>query len=63
MKCLCMKRKKTVYAQQIDIISYNTLEQQKIMEDFHEEKHNLINELIALKGGIEKCDRENVIKI
>lgn len=56
------EKEKTVYAQQIDIISYNTLEQQKIMEDFHEEKHNLINELIALKGGIEKCDRENVIK-
>lgn len=56
------EKEKTVYAQQIDIISYNTLEQQKIMEDFHEEKHNLINELIALKGGIEKCDIENVIK-
>ena len=34
MKCLCMKRKKQVYAQQIDIISYNTLEQQKSWKDF-----------------------------
>lgn len=43
------EKEKTVYAQQIDIISYNTLEQQKIMEDFHEEKHNLINELISVQ--------------
>lgn len=56
------EKEKTVYAQQLDIISYNTLEQQKMMEDFHEEKHNLINELIVLKGGIENSDRENVIK-
>ncbi len=56
------EKEKTVYAQQLDIISYNTLEQQKMMEDFHEEKHNLINELIVLKGGIENSDKENVIK-
>lgn len=56
------EKEKIVYAQQIDIISCNTLEQKKIMEDFHEEKHNLINELIALKGGIEDDDKETVIR-
>lgn len=56
------EKEKTVYAQQIDIISENTLEQKKIMEEFHEEKHNLINELIVLKERIEKGDRESVIR-
>lgn len=56
------EKEKTMYEQQLDIISYNTFEQKKIMEDFHEEKHNLVNELIALRGGIERCDREEAIK-
>lgn len=56
------EKERTVYAQQIDMISFNTLEQKKIMEDFHEEKHNLINELIVLKGGVEKDDKEMVIR-
>lgn len=51
-----------VYAQQINMSSYNTLEQRKVMEDFHEEKHNLINSLIVLKDGIENDDKETVIK-
>ena len=56
------EKERIVYAQQIDIISGNTAEQKKIMEEFHEEKHNLINELIVLKNGIENDDREAVIK-
>jgi hypothetical protein len=56
------EKEKTVYEQQVDIISYNTLEQRKMMEDFNEEKHNLINELIVLKSEIENSDREKVIK-
>lgn len=56
------EKERIVYAQQIDIISGNTEEQKKIMEEFHEEKHNLINELIVLKNGIENDDREAVIK-
>lgn len=56
------EKERTVYAQQIDIISCNTLEQKNIMEDFHEEKHNLINELIVLKEGVETNDKETVIR-
>lgn len=56
------EKEKTVYAQQLEIISSNTVEQEKIMEEFHQEKHNLINELIVLKGGIENDDKETVIR-
>lgn len=56
------EKEKTVYAQQLNLISLNTVEQKKMMEEFHEEKHNLINELIVLKGGIENDDRETVIR-
>lgn len=54
--------KKTVYAQQLEIISKSTEEQMKMMEEFHEEKHNLTNELIALKSGIEMNDRKTALK-
>ena len=56
------EKEKTVHAQQLDIMSYTILEQKKIMENFYEEKHNLINELIVLKGGIENGNKENAIK-
>lgn len=56
------EKEKTVYAQQIDIISRSTEEQKKIMENFYEEKHNLVNELVALKNSVENGDRVNVIE-
>lgn len=56
------EKEKTVYAQQLNIISSNTAEQERIMEEFHEEKHNLVNELIVLKGSIENDDKDIVIK-
>lgn len=56
------EKERTVYVQQLAIISKNTVEQEKVMEEFHEEKHNLINELIVLKGGIENDDKEIVLK-
>lgn len=56
------EKEKTVYVQRLGIILGNTVEQEKIMEEFHEEKHNLINELIVLKGGIENDDKETVIR-
>lgn len=55
------EKEKTVYAQQLEIIAGNTVEQKKMMEEFHEEKHNLINELIVLKEGIERDDKTSVI--
>lgn len=56
------EKEKTVYAQQLEIIAGNTVEQKKMMEEFHEEKHNLINELIVLKEGIERDDKTSVME-
>lgn len=56
------EKEKTVHAQHLGIVSGNTAEQKKIMEDFHQEKHNLMNELIVLKAGIERGDKDSVIQ-
>lgn len=56
------EKEKTVYAQQMGIISENTIEQKKMLEGFQEEKHNLINELVVLKGSIENDDKESAIR-
>ena len=56
------EKENLVYTQQIDIILRNTIEQKKIIEKFHEEKHNLINELIVIKAGIENRENYKVIK-
>lgn len=56
------EKERTVYAQQVEIISENTIEQKKMLEDFHEEKHNLINELAVLRGSIENDDKESAIR-
>ncbi len=56
------EKEKTVYTQQIDIISENMIEQKRMLEEFQVEKHNLINELAVLKGSIEDGDKENAIR-
>lgn len=56
------EKERTVYAQQVGIISENMIEQKKMLEDFHEEKHNLINELAVLRGSIENDDKESAIR-
>lgn len=45
-------KENAVYAEQLSLISQNMEEQKKLMESFHEEKHNLINELTALQSGL-----------
>lgn len=45
-------KENAVHAEQLSLISQNMEEQKKLMESFHEEKHNLINELTALRAGI-----------
>lgn len=58
-----IENERTVYAQQIDIISKSTMAQEKMLEGFHEERHNLINKLIVLKNSIEKDnDKEYIVK-
>lgn len=56
------EKERTVYAQQFDIISKSTAAQKKMMQEFHEEKHNLINKLIVLKSAMENSDKEMVIR-
>lgn len=57
-----LERERTVYVQQLEIVSRNTEEQKKIMENFHQEKHNWINELIVLKNCVENSDKNSVIE-
>lgn len=56
------ENKRLVYEQQLDIISASTSAQKKMLEEFYEEKHNLINEMIAIKLSIEKKDNEIALK-
>lgn len=56
------EREKIAYEQQIAIISKSTEEQKKMMEDFHEQKHDLVNELIVLKNSAQKDDNVNLIE-
>lgn len=56
-----LENERTVYAQQMDIISKSTEEQKKIMEEFYAAKHNLVNELAALMDSIEHSSREHVL--
>lgn len=55
------EKEKILYARQSDIISANTEEQKKMIEDFHEEKHNLVNKLVVLKTKAENCRAEELI--
>lgn len=52
----------TIYAQQLDIVAGNMLEQKRMMEEFHEEKHNLVNELIVLKDLIDNNNNQKAIE-
>lgn len=56
------EKENTVYAQQLEIIAGNTVEQKRMMEEFHEEKHDLINELVVLKELIRKEKNIDAVK-
>ena len=57
-----MEKEKAIYTQQINITAINTEEQKKVMENFHREKHDWINELIALKNEIEYENKDVVLQ-
>lgn len=57
-----MEKEKAIYVQQMNIMAINTEEQKKVMENFHREKHDWINELIVLKNEIEQDNRGVVIE-
>lgn len=56
------EKEKTVYIQQLDMVTKNIKAQKKMIEDFYVEKHNLINELAALKNSVENDERITVIR-
>lgn len=51
-----------VHAKQLSMASQNIEEQKKLMEEFYEEKHNLINELTALRGSISGDNHVDAIR-
>lgn len=51
-----------VHARQSEIMLANTREQKKMIEDFHEEKHNLVNKLVVLKSEAEHQRTEEVVE-
>lgn len=57
-----LERENAVYIQQINIMSTSTEEQKKMMENFHRERHDLINKLIIIRSGLENNDKDEVIK-
>lgn len=57
-----MEKEKAVYTQQLNITAINTEEQKKVMENFHREKHDWINELIVLKNEIEYENKAAVLQ-
>lgn len=57
-----MEKEKAIYTQQINIMAINIEEQKKVMENFHREKHDWINELIALKNEIEYENKDVVLQ-
>ncbi len=57
-----LENEKTVYEQQLYMISRNTEEQKKMMEGFREERHNFINKLIVLKDDMEHREKERALE-
>lgn len=59
MKDFLREKELMVYAQQVDIMAKTT--QERIMEEYYEEKHNLVNELVVLKDIVENREWESAI--
>lgn len=57
-----IENEKNVYAQLVNIMAKNTEEQKRVMEEFYEEKHDLVNQLIVLKDSMEHCNKERTIE-
>lgn len=61
MDNLSVFRKNIVYEQQMELLSRNTNEQEKTMEEFYAEKHNLYNQLIVLQETIKEGNKNEAI--
>lgn len=56
------EKENIVHVRQSEIILANTQEQKKMIEDFYEEKHDLVNKLVVLKSEAEQKRMEEVIE-
>lgn len=56
------EKERMAYTRQIDAISQSLTAQKKMMEEFHEERHNLINKIIVLKSALENNEREAAVQ-
>ena len=56
------EKENAIHAEQLFLVSQSMEEQKKLMEEFYEEKHNLINELTALRGSIRQDNNEDAIR-
>lgn len=56
------EKENIVHARQSEIMLANTREQKKMIEDYHEEKHNLVNKLVVLKSEAEHQRTEEVVE-
>lgn len=56
-----LEKEKAIYTQQINMMSINTEEQKKVMENFHRERHDLINKLIVIRNEVENEGGDAVI--
>lgn len=56
------EKENAIHAEQLSMVARNMEEQKKLMEEFYEEKHNLINELTALRGSINQDSNADIIR-
>lgn len=56
------EKENAVHEEQLSMLSKNMEEQKKLMDEFYEEKHNLINELTALRVGLSQENKEDAVK-
>lgn len=56
------EKENAVHAEQLSMVFRNMEEQKKLMEEFYEEKHDLINELTTLRGSISQDNHEDAVR-
>lgn len=56
-----LEKERAVYAQQINMVTMNTEGQKRLMENFHRERHDLVNKLIVLKSKLENDGKDAVL--
>lgn len=57
-----LEKEKIVYRQQIEQMTNKINEQNKVVDDFYRNRHDLVNELIVVKNNIDSCNYNNAQK-